>query len=63
LPLPGDALFDKPASEISVDKAALGSLDGLTQALVGYSLASDKPRKPFCFENPHFALALRTIAQ
>ena len=34
--MPGDALFDKPASEIRIDEAALGSLNGLTQALVGY---------------------------
>jgi hypothetical protein len=46
-------LFDKPASEIGVDKAALGAFDCLTQAFVGDSLASDKPRKPFRFENPH----------
>jgi hypothetical protein len=58
LPFPGDALLDKADSEISVDKAALGPLDGLTQALVGDSLASDKPRKPFCFENPDFAVTL-----
>jgi hypothetical protein len=63
LALPGDALLDKAASEISVDKAALGSLDGLTQALVGYSLASDKPRKPFRFENFALRLTLGTIAQ
>jgi hypothetical protein len=57
-------LFDKSASEIGVDKAALGPFDGLTQALVGYSLAPGKPRKPFRFENPHEAiLVLGTITQ
>jgi len=53
LPLPRDALFDKTASEIRIDKTALGSFDGLAQALVGYSLTSCKPRKPFSFKNLH----------
>ena len=49
LPLPSDALLDKPAAKIGVDKAALGAFDCFTQALVDYSFTPCKPRKPFRF--------------
>jgi hypothetical protein len=50
---PSDALLDQPAAQIGVNYSALGPFDHLSQACVGYPLASRKTDDPPGLEDPH----------
>jgi hypothetical protein len=50
---PGDALLDEVASEVSIDKAALGTLDRIAQGFVGYPFPTREPCELLRLEDPH----------